>query len=74
MNVFLVQHKIMPDGENDFPPALRMVATAMVGIFSTKYAAELADRSVCSTAVNPEGFFRVSEVSEVTVDEFHPTL
>ena len=72
MIVYLVQHKVMPDGENDFPADRRLVATAMVGIFSTKYAAELADRTIRDAAVDPEGFFRVSEISEVTVDEFHP--
>ena len=74
MNVFLVQHKIMPDGEFDFPPTLRMVATATIGVFSTEDAAETADQSARLTAADPDGFFRVSEISQVTVDEFHPTL
>lgn len=74
MNVYLVQHKIMPDGENDFPASLRISATTTVGIFSTKYAAELADRVTRAEAVDPGGFFRVSEISLVTVDEFHPAL
>ena len=72
MNVFLVQHKIMPDGEYDFPPKLRISSMAVIGVFSTEDAAETADQSARAAAVDPAGFFRVSEISQVTVDEFHP--
>jgi len=73
MNVFLVQHKIMPDGEENFPPTLRISQTAVIGVFSTEDAADIADLSARQNALDPDGFFRVSEISEVTVDEFHPS-
>ena len=64
----------MPDGEYDFPPTLRISSMAVIGVFSTEDAAETADLSARLTAADPDGFFRVSEISEVTVDEFHPIL
>lgn len=74
MNVFLVQHKIMPDGEEDFPASLRISATAVIGVFSTEEAADAADLNVRLSALDPDGFYRTSEISEVTLDEFHPAL